>query len=325
MEQNILEIRHLCTSLFTEKGELKAVNDVSLSVAAGKIVGIVGESGCGKSMLARTVMGLIPSPGKLVSGEILLAGRDLARLSRREYCAIRGKELSMIFQDPMTGLNPVMTVGKQVKEAIRLHSAVSAAEAERRTIEIFESVGIPDPEKRLRDYPHQLSGGLRQRALIAMAMVCQPRLLIADEPTTALDVTVAAQILRLMRELCEKGTSILLISHNLGVIAQICDDVYVMYAGSIVEHADPITLFENGLHPYTRGLLNAVAALHRNDEVLETIQGVVPNLLHLPAGCSFSMRCAQCRPDCADHFPEMRRVAPGHEVRCHLVSGEEEA
>ena len=325
MEQNILEIRHLCTSLFTEKGELKAVNDVSLSVAAGKIVGIVGESGCGKSMLARTVMGLIPSPGKLVSGEILLAGRDLARLSRREYCAIRGKELSMIFQDPMTGLNPVMTVGKQVKEAIRLHSAVSAAEAERRTIEIFESVGIPDPEKRLRDYPHQLSGGLRQRALIAMAMVCQPRLLIADEPTTALDVTVAAQILRLMRELCEKGTSILLISHNLGVIAQTCDDIYVMYAGSIVEHADPVTLFEAPVHPYTRGLMNAVAALNRNETVLETIRGVVPNLLHLPAGCAFSLRCDQCGKDCADRFPEMHSIRPGHEVRCHLAGGKEGA
>ena len=325
MEQNILEIRHLCTSLFTEKGELKAVNDVSLSVAAGKIVGIVGESGCGKSMLARTVMGLIPSPGKLVSGEILLAGRDLARLSRREYCAIRGKELSMIFQDPMTGLNPVMTVGKQVKEAIRLHSAVSTAEAERRTIKIFESVGIPDPEKRLKSYPHQLSGGLRQRVLIAMAMVCKPKLLIADEPTTALDVTVEAQILRLMRKLCEDGTGILLISHNLGVIAQTCDDIYVMYAGSIVEHADPVTLFESPQHPYTRGLMNAVAALSRNEAVLETIRGVVPNLLHLPAGCAFSPRCDRCGKDCAVRFPEMRSIRPGHEVRCHQTGGKESA
>ena len=325
MEQNTLEIRHLCTSFFTDKGELKAVNDVSLTVPAGKIVGIVGESGCGKSMLARSIMGLIPSPGRLVSGEILLNGRDIAHLSQREYCAIRGSEISMVFQDSMTGLNPVMTVGRQVKESVLLHNSVSDAEAEHRTLEVFESVGIPDADKRLRSYPHQLSGGLRQRVLLAMAMVCRPKLLIADEPTTALDVTVEAQILRLMRQLCDSGTSILLISHNLGVVAQICDDVYVMYAGTVVEHADPFTLFESPLHPYARGLLNAVAALHRGDTVLETIPGVVPNLLHLPAGCSFSLRCSRCRPDCADLFPIMRCVAPGHEVRCHLVGGEEKA
>ena len=323
MEMNTLEIRNLCTSFFTEKGELKAVRDVSLSVGAGKITGIVGESGCGKSMLARSVMGLIPHPGRLVSGEILLNGRDIAKLSQREYCAIRGSEISMVSQDPLTSLNPVMTVGKQVKEAILLHNAVSGAEAERRTVEAFESVGIPDPDKRLKAYPHQLSGGLRQRVLIAMAMVCNPRLLIADEPTTALDVTVEAQILRLMRKLCENGTSILLISHNLGVIAQTCDDIYVMYAGSIVEHADPVTLFETPMHPYTRGLMNAVAALNRNEAVLETIRGVVPNLLHLPEGCAFSLRCDQCGKDCAGHFPEMRSIGQGHEVRCHLAGGKE--
>ena len=325
MKMNTLEIRNLCTSFFTDKGELKAVRDVSLSVGAGKITGIVGESGCGKSMMARSVMGLIPHPGRLVSGEILLNGRDIAKLSQREYCGIRGSEISMVSQDPMTSLNPVMTVGKQVKEAILLHNDVSGAEAERRTIEAFEAVGIPDPDKRLKSYPHQLSGGLRQRVLIAMAMVCKPKLLIADEPTTALDVTVEAQILRLMRKLCEGGTSILLISHNLGVIAQTCDDVYVMYAGSVVEHADPVTLFETPQHPYTKGLMNAVAALNRNDPVLETIRGVVPNLLHLPAGCPFSLRCDECGKDCVDRFPEMRSVGPGHEVRCHAAGGKEEA
>ena len=325
MSQNTLEIRNLCTSFFTEKGELKAVHDVSLSVGAGKITGIVGESGCGKSMLARSVMGLIPHPGRLVSGEILLNGRDIAKLTQREYCAIRGSELSLVCQDPMTSLNPVMTVGKQVKEAIMLHSDVSGAEAERRTIEAFGSVGIPDPDKRLKSYPHQLSGGLRQRVLIAMAMVCKPKLLIADEPTTALDVTVEAQILRLMRKLCEDGTSILLISHNLGVIAQTCDDVYVMYAGSIVEHADPVTLFESPLHPYTRGLMNAVASLNRNEAALDTIGGIVPNLLHLPEGCAFSLRCSLCGKDCAELFPAMRSVGPGHEVRCHQAGGKEDA
>ena len=325
MSQNTLEIRNLCTSFFTEKGELKAVRDVSLSVGAGKITGIVGESGCGKSMLARSVMGLIPHPGRLVSGEILLNGRDLAKLTQREYRAIRGSELSLVCQDPMTGLNPVMTVGKQVREAILLHHDVSGSEAERRTIEAFRSVGIPDPEKRLKSYPHQLSGGLRQRVLIAMAMVCRPNLLIADEPTTALDVTVEAQILRLMRELCEDGTGILLISHNLGVIAQTCDDVYVMYAGSIVEHADSVTLFESPLHPYTGGLMNAVKALNRNEAVLETIGGVVPNLLHLPEGCPFSPRCGRCGKDCTERFPAMRSAEPGHEVRCQHPGGKEEA
>lgn len=320
---NVLEIRHLCTSFFTDKGELKAVNDVSLSVGAGQIVGIVGESGCGKSMLSRSVMGLIPNGGRLVSGEILLNGREITHLSQREYCSLRGSEFSMVFQDPMTGLNPVMTVGKQVKEAVLLHNAVSGAEAERRVLEAFESVGIPDPEKRVRSYPHQLSGGLRQRVLIAMAMICRPKLLIADEPTTALDVTVEAQILRLMRRLCEDGTGILLISHNLGVIAQTCDDVYVMYAGSVVEHARPDTLFEAPLHPYTAGLMSAVAALYRNDSELETIRGVVPNLLHLPAGCPFSLRCDRCAEECAGRFPEMRCAGPGHEVRCHLVEGKE--
>ena len=231
----------------------------------------------------------------------------------------------MIFQEPMTSLNPVVRVGRQVEEAVLLHERVSRAEAARRSVEILEAVGVADAAKRCRCYPHQLSGGLRQRVMIAMAMVLKPRLLIADEPTTALDVTVEAQILRLMRSLRDNGTSVLLISHNLGVIAQVCDEVYVMYAGRIVEHADTLTLFDRPLHPYTRGLLNAVRSLSRSGERLETIPGVVPNLLHLPEGCAFSMRCAQACEECAAAPPPMRKAADGHQVRCARIRTEADA
>ena len=319
MEQNILDVRHLNVSFFTQKGEVRAVSDVSLEIPAGKIVGIVGESGCGKSVTARAVMGLLKYPGKIAGGEILLNGREISGFSDRELSELRGKEISMIFQEPMTSLNPVMRVGRQVEEAVRLHNGVSKEEAERLTLQAFRQVGISEPEKRSRSYPHQLSGGLRQRVMIAMAMICRPRLLIADEPTTALDVTVQAQILRLMKQLREEGTGILIISHDLGVIAQLCDYVYVMYAGRVVEQADPYSLFEHPMHPYTRGLMNAVAALRKEGGKLDTIPGVVPNLLHLPAGCSFSLRCAQCREDCAGRMPELRETEPGHKVRCHIT------
>ncbi len=319
MEQKTLEVKNLSVSFFTEKGEIKAVNDVSIEVPAGKIVGIVGESGCGKSMTTRAVMGLVKYPGKVVGGEIFLEGRNITSLTESERCKIRGSRISMVFQEPMTSLNPVMKIGKQVEEALLLHNKISRKEARKRTLEIFEAVGIPEPEKRCDSYPHQLSGGLRQRVMIAMAMICRPGLLIADEPTTALDVTVEAQILRLMKQLCEAGTSILLISHNLGVIAQICDYVYVMYAGRIVEQADTLTLFDDPLHPYTRGLLNAVSSLRSGGEVLDTIPGVVPNLLHMPAGCSFSLRCEQCVDRCFDVLPELQETGPGHKVRCHFT------
>ena len=319
MEQNTLTVKHLCASFFTQKGEAKAVNDVSLEIPSGKIVGIVGESGCGKSMTARAIMGLVKYPGKITEGEILLEGHCLTAMPERELCSLRGSEVSMIFQEPMTSLNPVMKVGKQVVEAIRLHSDASWAEAKRRTLEIFGEVGISDAEKRFHCYPHQLSGGLRQRVMIAMAMVCRPRLLIADEPTTALDVTVEAQILRLMKRLCDEGTSILIISHNLGVIAQICDYVYVMYAGRIVEQADTLTLFDSPVHPYTKGLLNAISSLRRGGDTLETIPGVVPNLLHLPEGCSFSLRCGLCEQKCRDQQPELKELETGHMVRCFQI------
>jgi oligopeptide/dipeptide ABC transporter ATP-binding protein len=321
-----LQIDHLHTSFFTQAGEVRAVNDVSLSVPRGRIVGIVGESGCGKSMTARSVMGLVKYPGRIVSGSIRLDGRELTGLSQREMSAVRGAEISMIFQEPMTSLNPVMKVGRQVQEALVLHRNVSRQEAKAQTLAIFEQVGISEPEKRYHAYPHELSGGLRQRVMIAMAMICRPKLLIADEPTTALDVTVEAQILRLMQRLCrEEGTSLLLISHNLGVIAQLCDYVYVMYAGQIVEQADVYELFDHPTHPYTQGLLGSVAALERSGSHLDTIPGAVPNLLRLPAGCGFFPRCQQCTAPCRDVRPELTEVAKGHLVRCHLAGKEAQA
>ena len=245
MEEILLEINHLKSSFFTGKGEVPAVDDVSIQIPKGKIVGIVGESGCGKSMTAKSIMDLLKYPGRVVDGEILLEGRDLTKLSQKELKKIRGEEISMIFQEPMTSLNPVVKVGKQVREAILLHQKIGKKEAKKQVLEVFQQVGISEPEKRYECYPHELSGGLRQRVMIAMAMVCRPKLMIADEPTTALDVTIEAQILRLIKNLCDTtGMSCLLISHNLGVIAQMCDYVYVMYAGKVVEQGDVFTIFE---------------------------------------------------------------------------------
>ncbi len=322
-----LEIRHLNTSFFTMKGEARVVNDVSLDVYPGRITGIVGESGCGKSMTARSVMGLVKYPGKVVGGEILLGGVDMAALSEKERCALRGSEISMIFQEPMTSLNPLMKVGRQVEETIRIHEKVTRAEARERTEAMFTQVGISDAGQRMECYPHQLSGGLRQRVMIAMAMILRPKLLIADEPTTALDVTVEAQILRLMRSLCDSGTSILLISHNLGVIAQVCDYVYVMYAGRVVEQADTCTLFDHPVHPYTKGLLKAASSIRSDAARLDTIPGVVPDLLHLPPGCSFSPRCEQCMEQCVKEVPDMTFAGAqdgpaglsAHLARCFLA------
>ena len=320
MSEKTLQIRHLNTSFFTRKGEVPAARDICLEVHSGQIVGVVGESGCGKSVTARSVMGLVKYPGKVVSGEILLDGRQMTGISEKEACSLRGSEVSMIFQEPMTSLNPVIRIGKQVEEALLLHKKISKAEAKRQTAQMLEKVGISDVENRMECYPHQLSGGLRQRVMIAMAMICSPKLLIADEPTTALDVTVEAQILRLMKKLCEAGTSILLISHNLGVIAQICDYVYIMYAGRIVEQADTCTLFDHPLHPYTKGLLGAARSLRSDAQVLDIIPGVVPNLLHLPKGCSFSPRCGQCMERCPDEMPDMTAgEEKGHMVRCFLA------
>ena len=324
MEQKTLEIRGLTVCFRTDKGVIRPVDDVSLEVPAGRIVGIVGESGCGKSMTVRAVMGLSPDPGKVTAGAVFLDGREITALPEKEQRKLRGSEISMIFQEPMTSLNPVMKVGKQVDEAVRLHTDCTREEARARTLEMFREVEIPEAEARYHCYPHQLSGGLRQRVMIAMAMACRPRLLIADEPTTALDVTVEAQILRLLERLRDGGTSVLLISHNLGVIANVCDFVYVMYAGRLVEQAETGALFNRPQHPYTRGLFRSVASLRENAGTLETIPGVVPNLLRLPKGCGFSLRCAECAEICEKQVPEPRETEPGHRVRC-FRAGKEDA
>lgn len=319
MESNtvVLKTEHLCTSFFTQHGEAKAVNDVSITVPRGKIIGIVGESGCGKSMTARSIIRLLKYPGKIVSGSILLAGKELTELSEHEMSTVRGEEIGMIFQEPMTSLNPVMKVGKQVREALLLHRRVNPREAKAEVLRMFRKVGISEPDRRYECYPHELSGGLRQRVMIAMAMICRPKLIIADEPTTALDVTVEAQILQLMRDLRDDtGSGVILISHNLGVIAQMCDYVYVMYAGRVVEQAETFELFSNPKHPYTAGLMASVASLDGGASELETIPGVVPNLLHLPEGCAFSPRCAECQSVCRSAVPELREVSRGHLVRC---------
>ena len=319
MDDITLQINGLKSYFFTKKGAVAAVDDVTISVPKGKIVGIVGESGCGKSMTAKSIMNLLKYPGKIVGGEILLDGVDLTKKTEREMKKIRGKDVSMIFQEPMTSLNPVMKVGKQIQEALKLHQNLSGAEAKRKVFEIFSEVGISEPEKRYNSYPHELSGGLRQRAMIAMAMICRPKLLIADEPTTALDVTIEAQILQLMKKLSRDfGMSIIIISHNLGVIAEMCDFVYVMYAGKVVEQADVFKLFESPSHPYTRGLMGSIITPEDRRERLSTISGVVPNLLHLPMGCSFSNRCESVMEVCKQKKPELYSLSGEHCSRCFL-------
>lgn len=316
-ESMVLDIQNLKSHFFTMKGEVPAVDGVSIQVPAGKIIGIVGESGCGKSMTAMSVMGLLRYPGRVVGGTILLEGRDITHLSRKELSRVRGNEISMIFQEPMTSLNPVYPVGRQVREAILLHQKMSKEEATKQVIDIFRAVGIPEPEKRYHSYPHQLSGGLRQRVMIGMAMVCRPKVMIADEPTTALDVTIEAQILRLMKKLCkEQGTSIILITHNMGVVAEVCDYVYVMYAGKVMEQAETFELFENTRHPYTQGLLKSIPRLDEKSDRLYTIEGVVPNLLHLPKGCSFCTRCGLAVERCSLEKPRLYETGDAHGVRC---------
>ena len=315
---NVLEIRGLNSYFFTEKGVAPAVDGLDLDIPKGKIIGLVGESGCGKSMTAKSIMGLLKYPGRVAGGSIRFEDQDLTRLSDKELRKICGNDISMIFQEPMTSLNPVLKVGRQVRETLLVHNpAMSKAEAKQRVVEMFQRVGIPEAEKRYDCYPHELSGGLRQRVMIAMAMVCKPKLLIADEPTTALDVTIEAQILRLMKELRdETGMSVLIITHNMGVVAEICDYVYVMYAGKIMEQAETFELFDHTMHPYTRGLLDSIPRIGQNAERLHTIPGVVPNLLHLPQGCPFSNRCEYAADQCRTEKAQLHPVAPDHQVRC---------
>jgi len=316
---NILEIRNLVTSFASDgrKDRAVAVNGVDLDIPRSGIVGLVGESGCGKSVTSLSVMGLLAENGRVDAGSAMFHGRDLLKLPDREMRRIRGNDISMIFQEPMTSLNPVITVGRQITEAIRLHSSAGSAEARALAIEILKKVGIPEPERRYGCYPHQLSGGLRQRVMIGMAMVMKPDLLIADEPTTALDVSIEAQILRLMRSLQrENGTSILMITHNLGVVAELCDSVYVMYAGEVVERADVYTLFESCAHPYTRGLMASLPRMTPKGQRLYNIRGTVPNLRAMPEGCRFSPRCEFAGQRCREEKPPLADLGNGHLCRC---------
>jgi oligopeptide/dipeptide ABC transporter ATP-binding protein len=322
-EKPLLSIEGLVTTFRMRGGAGNAVDDVRLEIARGETVGLVGESGCGKSMTAMSVMGLLPDMAKITAGKIDFAGEDLAKYTRSQMLKITGNRISMIFQEPMTSLNPVKTVGNQVREAILLHQKVSRKEAKEKVVDIFRKVGIPEPERRYGQYPHQLSGGLRQRVMIGMAMVCSPDLLIADEPTTALDVTIEAQILRLMRKLQEEqGASILMITHNLGVVAEICDRVYVMYAGQVVEQADVHTLFKNPSHPYTVGLMKSLPRLREGQERLASIRGMVPSLSHMPKGCRFAPRCDRACDRCRSEAPPLYDLGGGHKARCFLFEKE---
>jgi peptide/nickel transport system ATP-binding protein/oligopeptide transport system ATP-binding protein len=321
---HLLNVENLKTFFYTFEGVAKAVNDVSFSIGKGEVLGVVGESGCGKSVTAQTVMRLIPEPpGKIVGGKILFDGMDLAHLSMEEMRMIRGNRIAMIFQEPMTSLNPVFTIGDQIGEMFTLHQRKSKSEALHSAVEMLAKVQIPAPDKRVHDFPHQLSGGMRQRAMIAMALSCNPEILIADEPTTALDVTVQAQILDLMLQLrTDFDTAIMMITHDLGVIAEIATRVVVMYAGKVVETAGTLSLFENPLHPYTRGLLKSIPTLGVRKagerKRLSEITGMVPGLLALPEGCKFNPRCNDAMTVCRQEEPDLFQVDDDHAARCWL-------
>ncbi|MDD5368215.1 MAG: ABC transporter ATP-binding protein [Anaerolineaceae bacterium] len=324
-DTNILEVRDLKTYFFTEEGVVKAVDGVDFTVRSGEVLGLVGESGCGKSVTSLSIMRLVGPPGKIVAGEIWFDGKNLLKLPENEMIEMRGDRISMIFQQPQSSLNPVFMVADQVAEVLEIHQNLEKKQAWERAVELLHLVGIPDPEKKARSYPHEMSGGQAQRVMIAMALALNPQLLIADEPTTALDVTIQAQILDLMRDLRERmGTSVILITHDLGVIAEMADRVAVMYAGRIVEQADVETLFEKPLHPYTQGLIGSIPVLGKVTERLDVIPGSVPNLINLPAGCRFASRC-RARIEyglkiCTEVEPDLEEVAAGHSVRCWLYS-----
>lgn len=320
MSQNtVLEMKDLEVELYSEKGPLPVIDKVNLSIKEGEIVGIVGESGCGKSMLASAIMNLLNSPAKIAAGTIFYEGQDMTTLSAKEFQKIRGNEISMIFQEPMTSLNPLMKVGKQIEEAIKAHEKVTTAELKERAIAAIRDVGIPQPEKVYHDIPSRLSGGMRQRIMIAMALVCHPKLLICDEPTTALDVTIQAQILRLIKKLRdETNTAVIFISHDMGVIYQMVDRVVVMYAGQFVESAPCKKLFEKPLHPYTIGLQNAIPQINKLQSSLQDIPGSVPMLDNLPEGCLFAPRCPFAKAECFTKKVPLKHYGD-HDVRCLLV------
>ena len=327
--QLLLDVRNLKTYFYTEDGVVKAVDGVDFYVKPGEVLGLVGESGCGKSVTSLSIMRLISAPGKIVEGQILFEGKDLVQASEDEMIQVRGNRVSMIFQQPQTALNPVFKVGDQIAEVLSIHQGMSKEAGLARAIELLQMVGIPEPDRRAEAYPHELSGGMAQRVMIAMGLACVPNLLIADEPTTALDVTIQAQILDLMRNLRENiGTAIILITHDLGVVSEMCERVAVMYAGQIVEQADVQTIFARPLHPYTQGLIGSIPVLGKLKDRLEVIPGSVPNLVNLPPGCRFAPRC-RAREEyqlavCTAQSPELMQVdSNGHKVRCWLYQDAE--
>jgi oligopeptide/dipeptide ABC transporter ATP-binding protein len=322
-QKPLLEVRNLKTYFYTEDGVVRAVDGVSFEVYPGEVLGLVGESGCGKSVTSLSIMRLIAPPGKVEQGEILLDGRNLLGLTENEMTKIRGNKISMIFQQPQTALNPVFQVEDQIGEVLNIHKDFGREAGRKRSVELLKMVGIPDAERRAEAYPHELSGGMAQRVMIAMALACVPELLIADEPTTALDVTIQAQILDLMRDLrSQMGTSVILITHDLGVVAEMCERVAVMYAGEIVEQAEVAPLFDKPMHPYTQGLIGSIPVLGQIKERLDVIPGSVPNLVNLPEGCRFAPRCGAREKFglklCTELQPDLRETAAGHLVRCWL-------
>jgi peptide/nickel transport system ATP-binding protein len=323
MDKSLLTVNNLQTHFISDSGVVKAVDGVSFKVSKGETLGIVGESGSGKSVTSLSIMGLLKdTPGKIVGGEILFDGKDLAKVSESQMRKIRGNDIAMIFQEPMTSLNPVFKIGRQLEEAIILHIKLSKKAARARAIEILTAVGISRPERIVHDYPHQLSGGMRQRVMIAMAMACNPKILIADEPTTALDVTIQAQILDLMRELSKNNeTAILLITHDLGVVAEMCDRVVVMYGGRAVEESDVYSIFANPKHPYTQGLLSSIPKMGDRVDRLQSIPGNVPIPSRMPEGCKFAPRCPFAMDICWEKEPELKEVSKDHSSRCWLHEG----
>jgi len=323
-QETVLEVKNLQTYFYSSEGVAKAVDGVSFTLQKGETLGIVGESGCGKSMTSLSLLCLVPSlPGKIINGEILLNNTDILKLSDEELRKIRGNKISMIFQEPMTSLNPVLSVGEQIAESIRLHQGLSRKEAWQKAVDMIRLVGIPAPEKRAKQEPYQLSGGMRQRIMIAMALACTPDVLIADEPTTALDVTIQAQIIDIIQNLQKQlGMSIIFITHDLGVVAEICDKIAVMYAGQVVEEGTTESLFEKPLHPYTNGLIQSLPKLYEDQEELSTIHGTVPSPYNYPTGCRYAERCPFATDLCREKQPELLTIEPGKKVRCWMYSKE---
>ena len=319
MDTPMLQVKNLCTSFNVDAGEVRAVNGISFNLDKGKVLGIVGESGSGKSVTAYSIMRILVEPGKIVGGETLFNGEDIVKYSKKQMREFRGKRVSIIFQDPMTSLNPTFTIGNQLREAILLHTDRNRAEANARALEMLQLVGVNEPEKRLKQYPHELSGGMRQRVMIAMALACEPDILIADEPTTALDVTIQAQILELMKDLQKKmGMAIIMITHDLGVIADMCDEIIVMYAGRVCERGTVDEIFYNPRHEYTKGLLRSIPTLNGGHDKLIPIAGSPVDLTNLPAGCAFASRCDHCMKICLTDQPEEVRVNDSHIASCWM-------